>query len=154
MLLSTIVCTKLLLYIQLCLSCLFKLSIKTSSSYYDVIRLSQFCLPFRTNNFTPLLLGLIAICGGARMVNHYTTPVHAFFSSATTTIAYLEIKWGKVRQGLRVKTDLKLWHKRISHINLHKLQNMKVKGVVVRLPTFTEKESTRVCEGCQFGKQH
>ena len=27
-------------------------------------------------------------------------------------------------KGLKVKTDLNLWHKRIDHINLQKLQNM------------------------------
>ena len=29
-----------------------------------------------------------------------------------------------------------------------------MKGVVIRLPTFTEKEVVGVCEACQFGKQH
>ena len=43
-------------------------------------------------------------------------------------------------KGLKVETDLNLWHKRFGHINLQKLQNMQSKGVVFRLPNFTDKE--------------
>ena len=31
---------------------------------------------------------------------------------------------------------------------------MQLKGVVIELPNFTEKEIVRVCEAYQFGKQH
>ena len=51
-------------------------------------------------------------------------------------------------------SDIELWHKRIGHINLNKIKAMKSKGVVIRLPTFKEKEIEGVCEACQFGKQH
>ena len=34
-------------------------------------------------------------------------------------------------KGRKVKTDLKLWHKRIGHINLQKLKGMQLKGVII-----------------------
>ena len=57
-------------------------------------------------------------------------------------------------KGQKVETDLKLRHKRIGHINLQKLKNMQMKGVVIVLPKFTEKEIMGVREACQFGKKH
>ena len=57
-------------------------------------------------------------------------------------------------KGLKVETDLNLWHKRVGHINLQKLQNMQSKGVVIGLPNFTAKVITGLCGACQFGKQH
>ena len=35
-----------------------------------------------------------------------------------------EVKSAMLVKGLKVETDLKLWHKRISHINLQKLKGM------------------------------
>ena len=35
-----------------------------------------------------------------------------------------EVKSAMFAKGLKVKTDLNLWHKRISHINLQKLKDM------------------------------
>ena len=64
-----------------------------------------------------------------------------------------EVKLAMFAKGLKVETDLKLWHKRIGHINLQKLQNMQSKGVVIGLPNFTEKEIMSVYEACQFKKQ-
>ena len=58
-------------------------------------------------------------------------------------------------KGHKADIDIELWHdKRISHINLHKLKGMQMKGVVIELPTFIEKEITKVYEACQLGKQH
>ena len=51
-----------------------------------------------------------------------------------------EVKLAMFANGLRLETDLNLWHKRIGHINLRKLQNMQSKGVVIGLPNFTTKE--------------
>ena len=34
------------------------------------------------------------------------------------------------------------------------MKGMQIKGVVIRLLTFTKKEIAGVCEACQFGKQH
>ena len=59
-----------------------------------------------------------------------------------------EVKSTMFAKGLKVKTDLKLCHKRIGHINLPKLQNMLLKGVIIELPTFTEKEFTCICTTC------
>ena len=52
----------------------------------------------------------------------------------------------------KADSDIELWHKRIGHINLNKITAMKLKGVVIGLPTFKEKEIKCVCEACQFGK--
>ena len=65
-----------------------------------------------------------------------------------------EVKSTMFAKGLKVETDLKLWHKRFGHINLQKLKGMQSKGVVIELSTFTKKEIVGVCEACQFGKQH
>ena len=54
-----------------------------------------------------------------------------------------EVKSAMFAKGLKVETDLNLWHKRIGHINLQKLQNMQSKGVIIGLPNFTTKEITR-----------
>ena len=51
-----------------------------------------------------------------------------------------EVKSAMFAKGLKVETNLKLWHKRISHINLQKLQNMQLKGVIIRIPNFKTKE--------------
>ena len=64
-----------------------------------------------------------------------------------------KMKSAMFAKGHKVDADIELWHKRICHINLQKLKGMQSKGVVIRLPTFTEKEITCVCEACQFGKQ-
>ena len=42
----------------------------------------------------------------------------------------------------------------MGHINLQKLKGMKSKGVIIRLPEFTEKEIVGVCKACQISKQH
>ena len=68
-------------------------------------------------------------------------------------LASTEVKSAMFAKGLKVESDLNLWHKRIGHINLQKLQNMQSKGVVLGLPNFTTKEITGICEACQFGKQ-
>ena len=65
-----------------------------------------------------------------------------------------EAKSAMFAEGHKVETDLKLCHKRVGHINLQKFKGMQLKGVVIGLLTFTEKEIVGVCEACQFGKQH
>ena len=68
-------------------------------------------------------------------------------------LASTEVKSAMFAKSLKVESDLNVWHKRIGHINLQKLQNMQTKGVVLGLPSFTAKEITGVCETCQFRKQ-
>ena len=46
-----------------------------------------------------------------------------------------------------------MWHKRIGHINIHKLKNMQSHGLVIGLPRFKDKNMQHVCEACQYGKQ-
>ena len=65
-----------------------------------------------------------------------------------------ELKSAMFAKGIKVETELKLWHKRIGHINFQKLKGMQSKGVIIGLLTFTEKEIIGVSEACQFGKQH
>ena len=64
-----------------------------------------------------------------------------------------EVKSAMFAKGLKVESDLNVWHKQIAHINLQKLQNMQSKGVVLGLPNFTAMEITGVFEAFQFGKQ-
>ena len=59
-----------------------------------------------------------------------------------------EVKLAMFAKSLKVESDLNIWHKRIGHINLQKLQNMQTKGVILGLPSFTTKEITGVCEAC------
>ena len=60
-----------------------------------------------------------------------------------------EIKSAMFANGHKDNVD-----KRIGHINLYKLKGMQLRGVVIRQPTFTEKEIVGMFEACQFGKQH
>ena len=57
-------------------------------------------------------------------------------------------------EGLKTETNIKLWHKRIGHVNLQRLRGMQLKGVVLGLPAFESKQVDRVCEACQLSKQH
>ena len=50
-----------------------------------------------------------------------------------------EMKSTMFAKGHTTNTDIELWHKRINHINLQKL-----KGVIIWLSTFTEKEIASV----------
>ena len=49
--------------------------------------------------------------------------------------------------------EIDLWHKRIGHVNIHKLKNMQSHGLVIGLPRFKDKNMQHVCEACQYGKQ-
>ena len=59
-----------------------------------------------------------------------------------------EVKSAMFAKSLKVESDLNVWHKRIDHINLQKLQNMQFKGVILGLLRFTAEEITGVCEAC------
>ena len=65
-----------------------------------------------------------------------------------------EVKSAMYAKGLKIETNIELWHKRIGHINLQRLRAMQTKGVVIGLPVFDMKQVNRVCEACQLGKQH
>ena len=65
-----------------------------------------------------------------------------------------ELKSTMFSKRTKADSDTELWHKRIGHINLNKLQAMQSKGVVIELPTFKEKDIEGVCKACQFRKQH
>ena len=65
-----------------------------------------------------------------------------------------EMKSAMFAKSTKADSDIELWHKRIGHINLNKLKEMQSKAVIIRLPTFKEKEIESVCETCQFAKQH
>ena len=59
-----------------------------------------------------------------------------------------EMKSTMFGKSMKADSDIELWHKRIDHINLNKIKAMQSKGVVIRLPTFKEKEIEGVCEAC------
>ena len=63
-----------------------------------------------------------------------------------------EMKSAMFAKGTKADSDIELWHKRIGHINLQKLKAMQLKGVVIGLPTFKERDIEGVCAACQFGK--
>ena len=68
-------------------------------------------------------------------------------------LASTEVKSAMFAKGVKVESDLNVWHRRIGHIKLQKLQNMQSKGVILRLLNITAMEIPGVCEACQFGKQ-
>ena len=63
------------------------------------------------------------------------------------------VKTAMYAKGQRVDIEIDLWHKRFSHNNLPRLQDMQAKQVVFGLPKFSGRKD-RVCEACQLGKQH
>ena len=65
-----------------------------------------------------------------------------------------KMKSSMFTKSTKADSDIKLWHKRIGHINLNNLKAMQSKGVIIELPTFKEKDIEGVCEACQLGKQH
>jgi len=49
--------------------------------------------------------------------------------------------------------DIRIWHKRVGHVNLQRLKLMEKQNLVGSLPKFgTEKLMSKVCEVCQLGK--
>ena len=84
---------------------------------------------------------------GDRVVAHGRREGRMFILAST------EVKSAMFAKSLKVESDLNVWHKRISHIYLQKLQNMQSKRVVLGVPSFTAKEIMGICEACQFGKQ-
>jgi hypothetical protein len=50
--------------------------------------------------------------------------------------------------------DIRIWHKRIGHVNFQRLKLMEKQNLVGGLPKFGTKEvMPKVCEACQLGKQ-
>ncbi len=50
--------------------------------------------------------------------------------------------------------DIRIWHKRVGHVNLQRLKLMKKQNLVRGLPKFgIEEVMSKVCEACQLGKQ-
>jgi len=50
--------------------------------------------------------------------------------------------------------NIKIWHKRVDHVNLQRLKLMEKQNLVRGFPKFgTEKVMSKVCEACQSGKQ-
>jgi hypothetical protein len=49
--------------------------------------------------------------------------------------------------------NIKIWHKRIDHVNLQRLKLMEKQNLVGGLPKFgIEDVMSKVCEACQLGK--
>jgi hypothetical protein len=50
--------------------------------------------------------------------------------------------------------NIRIWHKRVDHVNLQRLKLMEKQNLVGNLPKFGTKEvMLKVCEACQLGKQ-
>mgnify|MGYP000070031161 CR=1 FL=1 len=56
-------------------------------------------------------------------------------------------------KGEKVDSDIDLWHKRISHVNYQRLQELQSKQVVFGLLKIRGQKA-QICDVCQFGKQH
>ena len=69
-----------------------------------------------------------------------------------------EVKSAMFAKGLKADTNVELkgmsTSKIVGHVHLQKIKGMQSKGLVLKLPTFKEKEINGVCGACQFGKQH
>ena len=65
-----------------------------------------------------------------------------------------EVKSAMYPKGLKTKTNIELWQKRIGHINLQRLRAMQSKGVVIGLLNLKPKRVNQMCEACQLGKHH
>ena len=50
-----------------------------------------------------------------------------------------EVKSAMYAKGLKVETNIELWHKRIGHINLQWLPATQSKGVVIGIPAIESK---------------
>jgi hypothetical protein len=56
-------------------------------------------------------------------------------------------------KGQKAESDIDLYHKRISHVNYRRLQDLHTRQVVLGLPKFSGRKA-QICEACQLGKQH
>ena len=57
-----------------------------------------------------------------------------------------DVKSAMYDKGLKTEMNMKLWQKRISHINLQRLLAIQSKGVVIGLLAFDSKQVDQVCE--------
>jgi len=50
--------------------------------------------------------------------------------------------------------NIRIWHKRVGHVNLQRLKLMEKQNLIESLPQFgIEEVMSKVCEACQLGKQ-
>ena len=55
--------------------------------------------------------------------------------------------------GRSVIVDIEIWHKRIGHMNIHKLNTMQMQRITAGLPKFKVDGMQKLCEPCQMDKQ-
>ena len=65
----------------------------------------------------------------------------------------LEIKATMFAQGTGVVVDIKIWHKRIGHVNVQRLRSMQNQSTVTGIPKFKVDGMQCVCEAFQLGKK-
>ena len=59
-----------------------------------------------------------------------------------------ELSAAMFAHGIGVVTDIDIWHKRIGHVNVHRLKSMQAQNIVAGLPKFKVAEMHKVCEAC------
>ena len=64
-----------------------------------------------------------------------------------------EKKVSMFAQGIGVVADIKIWHKRIGHVNVQRLKSMQNQNIVTSIPKLKVDGMQGVCELCQLGKQ-
>ena len=64
-----------------------------------------------------------------------------------------KIKAAMFAQGASVITDIKIWHKRIGHVNVQRLKFMENQNIVTGIPKFKVDGMQGVCEACQLEKE-
>ncbi|KAM1331831.1 hypothetical protein ACFX2I_044275 [Malus domestica] len=83
-----------------------------------------------------------------RSLSNLVTKVEMKNRSFPLVLKYLE----EVSKKVSVTSSMKLWHKRLGHLNMTSLQNMQKDEMVQGIPKMDQCNET--CKGCVFGKHH
>ncbi|KAM1023461.1 hypothetical protein ACFX2A_045325 [Malus domestica] len=83
-----------------------------------------------------------------RSLSNLVTKVEVKNRSFPLVLKYLE----EVSKKVSVTSSMKLWHKRLGHLNMTSLQNMQKDEMVQGIPKMDQCNET--CKGCVFGKHH
>ncbi|KAM0982401.1 hypothetical protein ACFX2A_015625 [Malus domestica] len=83
-----------------------------------------------------------------RSLSNLMTRVEMKNRSFSLMLKYLE----EMARKASVTGSMKLWHKRLGHLNMTSLQNLQKHEMVQGIPKMDQCNET--CEGCVFGKHH
>ncbi|KAM1485555.1 hypothetical protein TB1_036396 [Malus domestica] len=83
-----------------------------------------------------------------RSLSNLVTKVEVKNRSFPLVLKYLE----EMAKKASVTSSMKLWHKRLGHLNMTSLQNLQKDEMVQGIPKMDQ--CNEICEGCVFGKHH